>query len=338
MLARGDILEYPTRARPDHLLERLPRLLGTVSGEAAGPTVVVTGGLHGNEPAGVLAALEVLERLEPLRHALRGRLFAFAGNRGALARGVRFLERDLNRGWDARSLERLERTPASALAKEDREQRELLDAFLSIEEDLQRDGAPLAFVDLHTTSGPSRPFACLGSSIPSWRLARALPIASVVGLERAIPGTMLAWCTSRGHVGMSIEAGRHDDPASPGRHVSAVLLLLAAMGSLDTTREPRLIEHLEEHRASLARASHGPSRVYEVRHRHVVVPGDGFEMLPGFESFDPVEAGQILARDRRGPIRAPESGVVLMPRYQGQGEDGFFIAREATAHDTAPRR
>lgn len=336
MLERGDNVQE--RARPDRLLERLPRLLATVYGEEAGPTVVITGGLHGNEPAGVLAALELLERLEPLRHALRGRVFAFAGNRGALARGLRFLDRDLNRGWDARSLERLERTPASALAREDREQRELLDAFLAIEEDLQRDGTPPAFVDLHTTSGPTRPFACLGSSIPSRRLARALPIASVVGLERAIPGTMLAWCTSRGHVAMSIEAGRHDDPASPRRHVSALFLLLSATGALDTTREPRLVEHLEEHRAALARESHGSPRVYEVRHRHVVVPGDGFEMLPGFESFDPVEVGQILARDRRGPIRAPESGVILMPRYQGQGEDGFFIARDAIARDPAPRR
>jgi len=319
-----------------------------VTGEAPGPTVVLTGGLHGNEPSGVFAAVELLERLEHARHALRGRVVAFAGNRQALARGVRFLARDLNRGWDAPSLERLLRTPAGALAEDDREHRELLDAFLALEEEdaqptASPPGASLAFFDLHTTSGPSRPFACIGGSGESLRLARALPITSVVGLERAIAATMLSWCTSRGHVGISVEAGQHDDPASPRRHVSAVLVLLAAMGSLDPKREPRLVEQLESHRAALARSAQGASRIVEVRHRHVVEPGDGFEMLPGFHSFDPVVAGQVLAHDRRGPIRAPEAGVVLMPRYQGQGEDGFFVARdmttrEATAHDRDPRR
>ena len=51
-------------------------------------------------------------------------------------------------------------------------------------------------------------------------------------------------------------------------------------------------------------------------------------MLEGFAGFDPIEAEQIIARDRRGPVRAPETGLLLMPRYQGQGEDGFFVVRE----------
>src|SRR5690606_33041017 len=28
-----------------------------------------------------------------------------------------------------------------------------------------------------------------------------------------------------------------------------------------------------------------------------------------------------------GPVRAPESGMILLPLYQGQGEDGFFTCR-----------
>ena len=40
-----------------------------------------------------------------------------------------------------------------------------------------------------------------------------------------------------------------------------------------------------------------------------------------------VEEGQIVAHDRNGPVRAQESGLILLPLYQGKGEDGFFIAR-----------
>jgi succinylglutamate desuccinylase len=50
-------------------------------------------------------------------------------------------------------------------------------------------------------------------------------------------------------------------------------------------------------------------------------------MEPGFTNFDPIRAGQLLAYDWRGPVQAPESGMVLMPRYQPLGDDGFFVAR-----------
>ena len=62
--------------------------------------------------------------------------------------------------------------------------------------------------------------------------------------------------------------------------------------------------------------------------RHAITPEDEFEMLPGFNNFDPVTRGQRLAADARGEIKAGERGLVLMPLYQKLGEDGFFIGRE----------
>jgi succinylglutamate desuccinylase len=41
----------------------------------------------------------------------------------------------------------------------------------------------------------------------------------------------------------------------------------------------------------------------------------------------PIEVGQRLARDHHGPVLAPEGGLLLLPLYQGLGEDGFFVAR-----------
>ena len=48
---------------------------------------------------------------------------------------------------------------------------------------------------------------------------------------------------------------------------------------------------------------------------------------PGFENFQPVRRGQKLAEDRHGPIRARASGIVLLPLYQGLGDDGYFLGR-----------
>jgi succinylglutamate desuccinylase len=40
-----------------------------------------------------------------------------------------------------------------------------------------------------------------------------------------------------------------------------------------------------------------------------------------------VRGGDWLASDVAGKVRAPLSGLVLMPLYQEQGEDGYFLVR-----------
>lgn len=296
----------------------IPRCLGAVYGSSEGPMVVLTGGLHGNEPGGMLAARQVIAELGAFRSSLRGSVIAFSGNRAALAHGVRFVSRDLNRGWRTPELDRLHRVPRDDLAFEDAEQRDLYDAFTRLEDGSSR----LLFFDLHTTSGPTEPFLCVMDTPENRALACALPVNVVVGLEKMLEASMLSWVSARGHLGMSFEAGQHDDPAARERHISAIWTLLVAVGALEPGCVPDEIA-----RRTWQRSGTG-ARVVEVTHRHVVEPGDQFEMLEGFEGFDPIEVGQIVARDRRGPVRAPESGLMLMPRYQTEGEDGFFLARD----------
>jgi len=287
----------------------------------------------------MLAARAVLAELDLLRGALCGNVIAFSGNRAALARGVRFVSRDLNRGWCGPHLERLGRLSRDELAFEDAEQRELHDAFVRLE----REASRLVFFDLHTTSGPTEPFLCFADTPANRALACALPVNVVLGLERTVHASMLTWASSRGHVGISFEAGQHDEPAARVRHIGAIWMLLVAVGVVDAARVPEG----DARRAALERGVTGGAgrpgpgaRVVEITHRHVVEPGDDFEMLGGFAGFDRIEAGQIVAHDRRGPVRAPDSGLMLMPRYQPQGEDGFFLAREVAcplARETSAR-
>jgi succinylglutamate desuccinylase len=135
---------------------------------------------------------------------------------------------------------------------------------------------------------------------------------------------MVGYCTERGHVGISIEAGQHGDPEAVERHAAAIWLLLVAAGCLPGHALPELASHHER----LSRASAGCPRVLEIVHRHVVGSHDDFRMRPGLRSFSTVAAGEVLAEDAWGVVRAPQTGVLLMPRYQAQGEDGYFLARE----------
>ena len=78
--ASRDIGTRPSRVS----LRNLPRELGRIVGDQPGPTLLCIGGLHGNEPAGVLAIQRVMERLTGASEHLRGELIGVVGNRHAL--------------------------------------------------------------------------------------------------------------------------------------------------------------------------------------------------------------------------------------------------------------
>ena len=297
-----------------------PRVLGTYEGAADGPTVVVSGALHGNEPAGVWAAQAVLDTLNGQRLPFRGRLIALVGNRRALQLSRRYVKRDLNRQWEHAELANIRRAPLPSLVDEDREQRELLDFIGPLLESARE---PVVFLDLHSTSGPGAPFVCMADVIRNRKIAFNLKVPVVLGLEEAIQDSMLGYFTDLGHVGVAIEGGQHDDPRTLDHHQAAVWSVLVACGAMSAAHIPSY--HALQDR--LQAAVQALPQVIEIRHRHVCVDGDGFVMRPGYSNFQPIRAGEIVAADHKGDVRAPEAGIMMLPRYQGQGEDGYFVAR-----------
>jgi predicted deacylase len=296
------------------------RVVGRIRGSAAGPTLIGVGGLHGNETAGVLALKRVLERLDPRGSQLRGELVALAGNRAALAEGRRYLSRDLNRSWTRDRLEEARRA-GSAAQGEDREQLELQRA---LDEAVESARGAVFLLDLHTTSGPGVPFSAI-MDLPSNRdFALRFPVPLVLGFGELVDGTFFGYLTGRGITSMVFEGGQHLDLSSVDSSESAVWLGLAETGLIQEAEFPEVAEAREALRAMAA----GLPRLLEIKHRHPVALGDGFQMHPGFENFEPVSAGRLLAQDVRGDVRSPESGRLLLPLYQAQGDDGFFLIRE----------
>jgi succinylglutamate desuccinylase len=296
------------------------RLLGRVRGARPGPTLLCIAGLHGNEPAGVEAARSVLERLAPRAGAMRGDVVALAGNRRALAAGCRFVERDLNRAWTDERLHGLRAAGRGRETAEDQEQVELLDA---IEEAVEAARGPVYVLDLHTTSGTGGAFTTFGDTLPNRMFAAHLPVPMILGIEELLEGTLLAFLGRHGLVGVAFETGQHDEPAAVERAVAGIWVQVAALGLLPGRR----LREAREGRAYLRRAAGGLPRVMEMRYRHPVAPSDQFHMHPGWRNFQVVRRGQVLARDARGEVLAREGGRILMPLYQAQGEDGFFLIR-----------
>ena len=55
---------------------------------------------------------------------------------------------------------------------------------------------------------------------------------------------------------------------------------------------------------------------------------DGFKMNPGYSNFQQITEGEVLGQDINGDVKAPHSGYIMMPLYQKQGDEGFFITQD----------
>lgn len=309
------ITAVPVIAEGDHLI-------GAYVGRSNGPTLIAVGGLHGNEPAGAVALYRVSQRLAEITDRLKGRVYFLAGNTRALGPGVRFIDADLNRHWTRQNMscvgsERLwEQSEGFELTELD----SVLDSILVTAED------EVYVLDLHSTSADGQPFATVGDTLRNRKFAQQFPVTILLGIEEQLNGTMLEYLNNAGAVTLGFEGGSHTSPKTVDTHEALIWLALRNAGILDAADIPEL----SRSRKILAQGRKGP-HIYEVRYRHAIRPDDDFVMDPGFNNFDPVRAGQPLARDRNGPIRAVETGSILMPLYQRLGEDGFFIGRPVAA-------
>jgi len=293
-------------------------MIGEFVGDADGATLIAVGSIHGNEPSGHLALERVRDRLRHIEPRLHGRVFLITGNVGALEKRSRFQAYDLNRGWTRENVIRNTLEPHSSLP-EDLEQHELLAIFRSV---LRSAADEVYVLDLHSTSAGGRPFATVGDTLRNRAFARNLPVTILLGIEEQLEGTMLEFMNNEGAVTLGFEGGQHEDPVAVDNHEALVLLSLVNAGIL---REDDLRD-AGELSGRLQRALEAPG-IFEVRYRKPISEIDEFRMKPGFRNFDPIRRGQVLAADRDGEIRAPESGLIMMPLYQKEGSDGFFIVR-----------
>lgn len=314
------VAEPPTApATPPDPGIAVPRVLARVRG-LPGPTLVVIGSLHGNEPAGALALLRLAEALKrPAGRPIRGAVVALTGNRAALALNRRYIRDDLNRVWTTERLARV-RAPGAVLENEDVELAEL---DVEIERARQEATGAVAILDLHSMSGPGHAFVTLDDTLRNRALAMRLPSPCVLGLEEELQGTLTDYFVGQGLTAFGFEAGQLYDPQSVDRAEAAVWIALETLGIVASGEWPEV-----RHAHAVLAADRGSlPAVVDVRHREAIDPTRGFQMLPGFISFQPVTAGQPLAATAQGPVHAPMSGLILMPLYQGQGSDGFFIVR-----------
>ena len=301
-------------------MEEEERLVGWVRGRDPGPMLLCVGGLHGNEGAGVTALEDVVRQIASRAARMKGDFVAVRGNVRALRAGKRFLRYDLNRAWGIGGPAEEEGGPGSS-SDEDSEVAELLSVLEKVRGEAR---GHLYLLDLHTTSGGGGAFTTVGDSLDNRAFASAIPVPLVLGLEELVEGTLVGRLSEEGWTTAVFECGQHTEPEARRRAAAAIWILVREAGLLDARDVPEAEAGFE----SLSGEYGSLPKVMEMRYRHPVNEGDGYRTRPGLLNFQAVARGDVLGEDRSGQVTAPETGRILMPLYQEQGEDGFFVVRE----------
>jgi succinylglutamate desuccinylase len=302
------------------------RIIGRYEGKKGGPLLVVLGGMHGNEPAGIKAIdlmCKMLE-VEPITNPsfeFEGIFMGLIGNLQAVKANKRFIKKDLNRQWEVNNVNRVMNADISTLEAEDLEMREILDI---IHQEIKESKIEkLVVLDLHTTSSFGGIFTIPSSDPESLRIALELHAPVVKEMIKGIRGTTLHYFIPENMgldtVCVTFESGQHDEELSVNRAIAAIT---NCMRSIEMVQA----DHVENrHDTILIEYSRNLPKVSKLISRYGVTEEDQFRMVNGYKNFQFVKKGELLAEDRKGKIYASHDALILMPLYQKQGEDGFFL-------------
>jgi len=304
----------------------MERIIGRYTGHTKGTLVIAFGAMHGNEPAGVKALEAMFTALEsePTRNPnfhFCGRLLGLIGNMKAYEKGVRFIEKDLNRQWTLDNVALAKATPKEKLAPELQELKALLHLVEKEIEDYQPD--KVVILDLHTTTAHGGIFTLPAEDKDSEQIALELHAPVIKGLLKGIVGTTLHYFIPANFdikiSAVTFESGQHNEPLSVNRAIAAITNCLRTIQCVKQDDvESKHDNMLKEYSADLPKMS-------ELLYVHPIAADDDFVMHPGFKNFQPIAKGELLASDKNGEIKAKRDGRILMPLYQKQGEDGFFL-------------
>lgn len=312
----------------------MDRIIGEFTEGKEGPLIFCIGGIHGNELAGIKALDLVLKMLE-VEHitnpgfSFRGKYIAIRGNLNAIQKGLRYIDRDLNRNFTDDRIGALQNGEIPLESSEDKEALEIIDLVKS--EIAKTKPSLVIIMDLHTTSSSGGIFTIISDDEESIKIAREMHAPVIKGMLEGIRGTTLHYFNDE-NLGIptrsiTFESGQHEDPLAINIAIAGIIACMRAIDCVDRDDVESLHDDI------LINFSKNLPEYSRLISKHNIQNGDGFTMKPGYENFQSVKKGEIVAMDNKGPISISEDGILLMPLYQTQGEDGFFLIKNINENE-----
>jgi len=296
--------------------KHIPRIIGKYTSNKKGPLLFVTAGIHGNEPSGVQALEEVFKQLEKTKPKIEGTLVGVSGNHKALNQNKRYIDEDLNRVWTEENIKQKK--------DESHEQKEMWEIIEILKQYPDKDFNKRYFLDCHTTSSASLPYVSVQEVNDNDAWAHNFPTFIVRGFSDIITGDIDHYLSRIGMTGFVFEAGQHEDKASVENHEGVIWLALKEACNLDLSQ----IETYPDCVNRFAEKNAPEQKTFELVHRHGLKDSDTFKMEPGYENFQKIKKGELLARQNGEELKSEWDARIFMPLYQSQGNDGFFVIEE----------
>ena len=282
-----------------------------IRGSAHGKTVVILGGIHGNERTGI----EVVQRLRDLfisekNRIASGTLILALGNLEAIKLNRRFTKdgKDLNRLFSDKHFSQApDGTPEDARSR-------LLAPFLA-----QAD----ILLDLHATNKPSVPFFVCADTERHLDVCRYFSAGRLLADPNHVlggePVTTDEYVDLCGGVGVCYETGFAADTSRAHEVVEEVLMLLRGVGIVQDDIPPK---------------SRPRSKEIFVLAGRIDLDARGFRFADqkGSESFEEIKKGEIIGFAGREPIVSEEDGVLVFPKIPEHWKIGspvVYLAKHA---------
>jgi len=298
------------------LKKDIPRIIGKYNSGKKGPLLFVTAGIHGNEPSGVKALLNVFEELEKTKPEIDGSIVGLSGNQQALNENKRYIDEDLNRTWTEENITKNQ--------PDTHEEREMFEIIEVLKEESKGDFTKRYFLDCHTTSSASVPYVSVQEVNDNDEWAHKFPTYIIRGFSDIITGDIDHYLSRIGMTGFVFEAGQHTDETSQENHEGVIWLALKEACNLDLSKISTYPECVNR----FVKKNAPEQKTFEILYRHGLEDSDIFEMEPGYENFQKIQKGELLAKQNGKEVKSEWDAYIFMPLYQSQGNDGFFVVTE----------
>ena len=260
---------------------------------------------HGDEVGPLPALLDVMSALQNGQLTFGGQVRFVLGNPEAALQGTRFVEQDLNRVFVE---------PHAALGGPSAHEVQRAQQLMPVLNDAD------LFIDFHQTSQPSaRPFYTYPWR-PDWA-AWTRALGGKTAWSTRGPNTIFVEgmrCTDEfvrdcGGMGITLELGQRG--FRPATFARARTEMIRAMA---------LVDAMAMGRTTLAEAAASQPAPDLFALVHIEAFSDPrMALQPGWESFSPVRAGQLLSAPNTPTVVAAADGVMLFPVYPPRGSDGL---------------
>lgn len=317
MLQKKYLLQYefesPKLLKKQEILAFEDRILGNYHSGEKGKTIVFMCGIHGNELSGKKALKKIFSYLENNKIDIRGNIIGIQGNLKAIEKKERYIDVDLNRIWTKKTINEVKK----GKIKDVYEYKELIKIHDIIDVILKKKKKKdVIIIDLHNTSSASGLFTVINNT-KDFKLASAIQIPVITKLFNKVKGSFSQYYNSKNISTIVFEGGAIGDPASTNNHEIGIFKILESCGVIKKEDTPNFITNRSNSKTKKS--------LYKVKYIHLISESDNFLMKPNVINFQNIKKGEVLGSDKNGDVKSPFDGKILMPLYQEQGTEGFYI-------------